>query len=107
MLNSSFVTQFSGLSFNKNMYLHVAYFSLYIAVIYLYVPVIYSALQYMYYSLNVIEKRSAESQRCTVFSGLYDATFLFLKPLLKAGATHAPVRPFYGFQLGRGQLEKI
>ena len=46
-------------------------------------------------------------KKYTVFSGFQDATFLFLKPLLKAGATYAPVRPFYGFQLGRGQLEKI
>ena len=38
----------------------------------------------------------------TVLSSVKDATFLFLKPLLKAGAAYAPVRPFYGFQLGRG-----
>ena len=41
------------------------------------------------------------------FPGYKTQLFLFLKPLLKAGVTYAPVRPFYGFQLCRGQLNKI
>ena len=52
-----------------------------------------------------IEKKNTTCKSIPYFPGY--KTFLFSKPLLKAGATYAPVRPFYGFQLGRGQLNKI